>query len=720
LQTDLGELQAFLTRYPGGISVEEGMALRRYAADCAGGHIVEIGSFRGKSSVALGMGAIQSGVQVFCIDPHAEFTGVYGGKFGPQDRGAFYQVMLDTKLFERVALINLASREAARAWQQPIGLLFIDGDHSYRGVRGDFEAWEPHVSLGGVVAFDDATDPAIGPRPLIDQILASGRYAPLETVGKIRFLRKTNNVAVFQGADTKRMLVACHELLLSGGLLRFERFGKVARSRGHEMAYLAFAEPNTATRSTEFPVIGLAEALSLPWDVTIVPGAGFPPTTIQMFSELVRPQFGLRMQHVLNDQTRKPGFIQVNQTFKPHVVIFNNQEWPPGSYTRLQAGRFHVLEGAVDAVAIAPRRHIDGTVPPRSFIIGGLATKNPAPLIEAVRELGAGIELRLFGDSGHVHPSTFDLVQSGALKLVGPLSESGLQDFYNDLDCVVHTETFAGWSNLAAEALAAGVPLICTSHGTRAFAVHDETALILSEPSTDEICGAIRRIRSSADLRASLSRRGRSVISRFSWETYATALLRMMANPDRSVHYSWAPELGLYGKWPLNVRLQGLKSILATCAGQNILDLGAADGLIARTFLEHGAAQLHGIDLDTARVATSRALCSAYPLAHFWTADISNWDTFIGLLRSKGDIAYDTVLSLGIHQHLPPERRLTCLLGAAALARSNFAIRTPEHLFEQDDITALLAERGFELATLSTDALDAEMGPLRCYRRVPR
>jgi len=84
------ELRAFLSTYRGGVSVEEGLALYRYAADCGGGDIVEIGSFRGKSAVALATGATESGVRVFCIEPHAEFTGVYGGKFGPQDRGAFW------------------------------------------------------------------------------------------------------------------------------------------------------------------------------------------------------------------------------------------------------------------------------------------------------------------------------------------------------------------------------------------------------------------------------------------------------------------------------------------------------------------------------------------------------------------------------------------------------------------------------------------------------
>jgi hypothetical protein len=714
------QLRAFLADYQGGVSVEEGQALHRYAADCAGGDIVEIGSFRGKSAVALATGAIRSRVQVFCIEPHAEFTGVYGGKFGPQDRGAFYQVMLQTALFERVALINLPSREAARAWRRPIGLIFIDGDHSFPGVKGDFEAWDRHVCLGGIIAFDDATDPSIGPANLIEQILGSGRYAALETVGKVRFLRKVSIAGAFPRADKKRILVACHDLEVVGGLFRFERFGRIARAHGHELAFLQFAERIASARLIDFPVLSWQEVVSSEWDVTMIPGAGFPPETIQKFSQLAQPEFGLRIQHALNDQTRKAGFIQVNEVFKPHIVVFNNQEWPPGSYTTWQARQFHVLEGGVDLAAFAPERRSKGAMQACPFMVGGLASKNPAPLIEAVRRLGGSVGLRLFGNTGDLNHTAEDLLRSGVLKLIGPLSEHELPAFYSNLDCVVHTETFAGWANLAAEALASGVPLICTRHGTRAFAVHGETALVIAEPTPEEICSSIEQLKSNDDMRDRLSKNGRRMMNRYSWESYATKLLDLMDITDPSIHYSWAPELGLYGKWPLQLRLQGLEPILETCAGQNVLDLGAADGLIALTFLEHGVAHLLGVDLDSARVARARAVCNAFPKALFWAMDLGDWDGFVNALGVNGDIPYDTVLSLGVHQHLPPERRVNSLLGAAALARANFVIRTPEHVFHQDGVTDLLANQGFELEYTSFDAQQAEMGPLRCYRRQPQ
>jgi cephalosporin hydroxylase len=38
---------------------------------------------------------------------------------------------------------------------RPVDYLFIDGDHSYEGVKRDFELWSPLVRSGGIIAFHD-------------------------------------------------------------------------------------------------------------------------------------------------------------------------------------------------------------------------------------------------------------------------------------------------------------------------------------------------------------------------------------------------------------------------------------------------------------------------------------------------------------------------------------------------------------------------------------
>jgi hypothetical protein len=176
-------------RVKGAITLEEADLLFRLAGQTDGkGCIVEVGSYRGRSTVALAAGA--GSTPVFAIEPHEPFTGVLGGEFGPEDRAAFFEAMLDSKGYERVRLVNLSSEIVTPGWQQPVGLLWIDGDHSYEGVRRDWDAWKPHLVAHALVAFDDSTDEAIGPYRLIAELTQAGELTLVERVGKVTTLER--------------------------------------------------------------------------------------------------------------------------------------------------------------------------------------------------------------------------------------------------------------------------------------------------------------------------------------------------------------------------------------------------------------------------------------------------------------------------------------------------------------------------------------------------
>jgi predicted O-methyltransferase YrrM len=179
----------------GAIRLAEGMTniegcemLYNFAREARGGCIVEVGSYRGRSAVALGKGSLDGHrVPVYAIEPHAEFVGERGGVFGPADRAAFYQAMLRTGCYEVVRLVNLSSENVAPNWSQPIRMLFIDGDHSEQGVRRDWNCWSPKLTADAVVAFDDAKWP--GPAKLIEELLRSG-WQKIDERGEITVLRR--------------------------------------------------------------------------------------------------------------------------------------------------------------------------------------------------------------------------------------------------------------------------------------------------------------------------------------------------------------------------------------------------------------------------------------------------------------------------------------------------------------------------------------------------
>lgn len=152
--------------------------------------IVEIGTYRGRSAVALALGTqLGHRARVYAIDPHVTFKGVKGGEFGPPDMAALYANLAKAGVGETVAVVCLPSHMSARAWtEQNVGLLWLDGDHSYEGVRADFDAWFPFIVPDGVVAFHDVDAPGV--KRLLDELAADPRVKFVDTVERLAWLRK--------------------------------------------------------------------------------------------------------------------------------------------------------------------------------------------------------------------------------------------------------------------------------------------------------------------------------------------------------------------------------------------------------------------------------------------------------------------------------------------------------------------------------------------------
>lgn len=55
------------------------------------------------------------------------------------------------------------SQKVASAFSGEIGVLFIDGDHTYEGCKADIDAWYPHMAKDGVMLFHDcdASSPGV-------------------------------------------------------------------------------------------------------------------------------------------------------------------------------------------------------------------------------------------------------------------------------------------------------------------------------------------------------------------------------------------------------------------------------------------------------------------------------------------------------------------------------------------------------------------------------
>jgi hypothetical protein len=91
-------------------------------------------------------------------------------------REEFERQVKSLRLWSRVTPVQAFSNDAAADWDgPPVGLLYIDGDHSAAAIRTDLAAWAPHLAERHVVAFDDLDTPKNpGVRVVVEEMMAAG------------------------------------------------------------------------------------------------------------------------------------------------------------------------------------------------------------------------------------------------------------------------------------------------------------------------------------------------------------------------------------------------------------------------------------------------------------------------------------------------------------------------------------------------------------------
>lgn len=140
-----------------------GLTLAELASSVSSEHaIVEIGSYKGKSTCYLAAGAqVGQRAQVFAVDPW-DTPGNPGGRFGFDTRTVRADFHAQVRLMElETAITPLQgfSWEVVKTWKKPIGLLYIDGSHTEKDVMQDWRLWSRFLVPGARVAFDDYDTP---------------------------------------------------------------------------------------------------------------------------------------------------------------------------------------------------------------------------------------------------------------------------------------------------------------------------------------------------------------------------------------------------------------------------------------------------------------------------------------------------------------------------------------------------------------------------------
>ena len=206
----------------------------------ATGRIVEIGSFRGRSMIAIARAA-PAGAEVVAIDPHA------GNDRGPQEIEGFAdEAAVDSKVFldnleragvrDRVTYVRKFSHDALGDVDQPIDLLHIDGAHRYAPASDDIRSWGARVSPGGTMLVHDSFSSVGVTLALATTVMFSGdwRYA-----GRSRSLAEYRREPVrglARVTDAGRQLAQLPWFARNLGIkaLIVARVPRAARALGHD------------------------------------------------------------------------------------------------------------------------------------------------------------------------------------------------------------------------------------------------------------------------------------------------------------------------------------------------------------------------------------------------------------------------------------------------------------------------------------------------------
>jgi hypothetical protein len=205
--TSIDSIHKRAEKVKGFLDPEEGRRLYALALEAAAiGPCLEIGSYCGKSALYLGQACLERGSTLFSIDHHRGSEEQQPGEyyFDPQlfnahlfridTVGHFRHTLQMAELEGAVVPVVADSVVAARNWNTPLGLVFIDGGHAHDTVLTDYQCWSIHLQPNGYLLFHDIypnpDDGGQAPYEVYQMALDSGHYAALPMTGSLGVLKR--------------------------------------------------------------------------------------------------------------------------------------------------------------------------------------------------------------------------------------------------------------------------------------------------------------------------------------------------------------------------------------------------------------------------------------------------------------------------------------------------------------------------------------------------
>jgi glycosyltransferase involved in cell wall biosynthesis len=197
-------------------------------------------------------------------------------------------------------------------------------------------------------------------------------------------------------------------------------------------------------------------------------------------------------------------------------------------YPAIDCGTFHPSHDTKSVAGATSRLGIDR---PYIFYTGNHEPRKNLPLlVQAYRKLAKRKQYQLVL-GGHIdsrrqafYTSILDLIASRDLILCGEIAESDLPLVYAGANLFVFPSTYEGFGLPPLEAMAAGVPVLCSSSTSLPEVVGD-AAISFDPESIDDLLKAMNLALGSTLLTGELREKGRRQVQRFSWQSAAEKVM---------------------------------------------------------------------------------------------------------------------------------------------------------------------------------------------------
>jgi glycosyltransferase involved in cell wall biosynthesis len=298
---------------------------------------------------------------------------------------------------------------------------------------------------------------------------------------------------------------------LAGGVRRFVELGNRFQKRGHDFRIYMRETKSPDWIKCEVPVLPLEKLSERTHDVVMCGDCGL-------------------LETMAGAPAKKRVVMIIGERYAPKYRAFLDKH--PDALAVANSGRWNEYLPGVKAIAIPGGVNTDqfrpgprGDGPYTINVVGRLDKKLEAVglVLDAFKKLNwKDARVRIVADRPSRLPIKYFLMRK-RIEQVSGTDQAKLVDYYRASDVCVTMERTAGWSNPTAEAMACGIPAICTRNGT--FDIADEsTAIVVPVDDVGALVEALRRTREDPAAARARAAAALKRIKEFDWERVVEAL----------------------------------------------------------------------------------------------------------------------------------------------------------------------------------------------------